>query len=143
MEITYIPPIGEELQHEKTKSTLLFHSDLYLLLNMQNLAVGDRMAESVLDRCNKAIDASNKQSVLSFDDALRDAAPEVFESDTLNDLGRYSQGLNAQKRKVEEKLAKLDAYREKLKTDKEKVQLDKINKGLRNYLSIMYSDVED
>ena len=142
--ISYIPPVGEDLQHERTKDTLLMHNDLYLLLNMSKLAVSDRIADSVLDRCNKAIALSQRQSEVStFDETLKSVVPDAFDDDTLSSLGRFDQGLNAQKRKIEAKLKRIDDYKASLKSKKEQAQLDRINKGIQNYLKFMYDEDAD
>lgn len=141
MRISYLPPLGEQFQHEITSDTTLLHTDVYLLFNMANLSIGDRIADCILERCNKArISYDDNSTGLSFDDALTSAVPEAFDSDTLNDAGRFNQSLNAQKQKIESKLKRIDDYRAKLKSDKERAKLDKLISNLRSHLNSVFGD---
>ena len=133
--ISYLPPLGEEYQHVETDNATLLHTDIYLLLNIQNLQIADRIADGILDRCNKARQLyDDSASAQSFSDSLKSAVPAAFSDDTLQDFGRFDQGLNAQKRKVERKLQMIDDYRSKLKSDKDNAALDKLNLGMRKMI---------
>lgn len=136
VKISYIRPLGEDYQHEVTDKSIKLHTDLYLLLNMQNIAIGDRLADDVLNRVNNARLASdNSSESLSFDDAVKSAVPEAFEDDTLNDYGRLYQGLNAQKAKVESKLKKIDDYIQSVSDSKKSAILQKQRDALTSYIN--------
>lgn len=141
MRISYLPPLGEQYQHKITSDTTLLHTDVYLLFNMANLSIGDRIADSILERCNNArLSYEDNFTGVSFDDALSSAVPEAFDKDTLNDPGRFNQSLNAQKQKIEAKLKRIDDYRSKLKSDKERAHVDKLMSNLRSYLNSVFGD---
>ena len=141
MHISYLPPLGEQYQHKTTSDTTLLHTDVYLLFNLANLSIGDRIADSILERCNNArISYEDNSTGLSFDDALSSAVPDAFDTDTLNDPGRFNQSLNAQKLKIESKLKRIDDYRAKLKSDKERAHLDKLMSNLRSHLDSVFGD---
>lgn len=139
--IKYIPPLGEEYQHQETETTSLLHTDVFLLFNLANFAIGERIADGIIERANqnRAIYDDN-QSATTFDGLLKESVPEALPEDTLSDYGRFDQGLNACKRRVERKLKLIDEYRNKLKTDEEKKALDGMYKNMRTYLMSVYGD---
>lgn len=139
--IKYIPPLGEEYQHQTTETTSLLHTDVYLLFNMANFAIGERIADGIIERANQNRSVyDDNQNVSTFDGLLKESVPDALPDDTLSDYGRFDQGLNASKRRVERKLKLIDDYRNKLKTDEEKKALDGMYKNMRTYLMSVYGD---
>lgn len=129
--ITYLPPVGEECQNVTTDECVHVHSDVYLLFNLQNLAVADRVADSVISRCNKAIDMSQDSPTLN--DTLHSAAPDDFPEDTLSDYSIYNQSLSSRKSRIESKMRQIDDLIEKIKDAPKSAEAKRYRKALENF----------
>ena len=129
--ITYIPPVGEECQNIVTDECVHVHSDVYLLFNLQNLAIADRIADSVISRCNKSIDMSQDPPTLN--DTLNKVSPDDFPADTLHDYSVYNQSLSSRKSRIESKMRQIDELIDKIKDSPKTAEAKRYRKALENF----------
>lgn len=137
--LTYIPPIGEELQHVIVKNEgVCLHSDTYLLAHLNDLKLSDNMINVIQSRLSDVKDSMSEDLRNSFD-KLND-----FEKMDLTD-SRYSQFLSDKIAKTKQFMSEMD---QEIKNKKDSIESEKLSaasKSLRDFILRLSSpdEIED
>ena len=129
----YVPPIGEDLQHDFCEEGVSFHSDITLLNRPSDMRISQSLMDGILSR---------------FTEVKDDMPPELSEKfASLDDFkkmdfadSRYLQSLSDKKSALS---SFIDDYDKKLSALKDSEQKDKLasaRKNLDNYILSMFSD---
>lgn len=134
--LTYIPPIGEELQHIIVANEgVCLHSDTYLLAHLQDLKLSDNMVNVIQSRLSEVKDSMSEELRTSFD-KLND-----FEKMDLTD-SRYSQFLSDKIAKTKLFMSDMDKEIQSRKDSEETEKLSAAQKSLRDFILRLSSPEE-
>ncbi len=134
--LTYIPPIGEELQHIVVGNEgVCLHSDTYLLAHLQDLKLSDNMVNVIQSRLSEVKDSMSEELRTSFD-KLND-----FEKMDLTD-SRYSQFLSDKIAKTKQFMSEMDKEIQSKKDSEESEKLFAAQKSLRDFIIRLSSPEE-
>lgn len=126
--LTYIPPIGEDLQHTKVSDDCTkFHSDIYLLYHIGELNVSNNLVDAITSRM---------QSVSDFmPDDLRESFDKLddFEKMEVTD-SRYAQWVSDKVSRTKQFMKDFDTAVSKLKDNEETQKLKAAQKNLRDFI---------
>lgn len=128
MNIRYIKPLGDELQHELLEDSICLHTDVFLLMNLQNLSVAERIADDVIDRFKSPPDSPD-----SFTSVLSKSTDGTLFNDTMDYTSRYDCTLNSQRSRVLSKLKQIDDYQQSLKDSKQSQKLKIMKDRMQKY----------
>lgn len=133
--ITYIPPVGEEFQHEQLETCLCVHTDTYLLMNMQNLSISERMADDINRRVTNAMRAyAQSQDSSDINDVITQSYPELTDGiKEVDAYARYNQTLNSKRERMLEKMKKIDEFVKNTKDAKIKKRAESLRKAAERY----------
>lgn len=126
--LTYIPPIGEDLQHTKVSDDCIkLHSDIYLLHHIGELNVSNNLVDAITSRL---------QSVSDFmPDDLRQGFDKLddFEKMEVTD-SRYAQWVSDKVSRTKQFMKDFDIAVSKLKDNEETQKLKAAQKNLRDFI---------
>lgn len=126
--LSYIPPIGEELQHVIVANEgVCLHSDTYLLAHLQDLKLSDNMVNVIQSRLSSVKDSMSDDLRSSFD-KLSD-----FEKMDLTD-SRYSQFLSDKIAKTKQFMSDMDKEIKSRKDSEDSKKLISAQKSLRDFI---------
>lgn len=126
--LTYIPPIGEELQHVIVPNDgVCLHSDTYLLAHIQDLKISDNMLNVIQSRLSEVKDSMSENLRQSFD-KLTD-----FEKMDFTD-SRYSQFLSDRIAKTKQFMSEMDNEVKEKENSEESKKLETARKNLRDFI---------
>ena len=126
--LTYVPPIGEELQHQTVDDdTACFHSDVYILTRLSDMKLSQNMVDIIANRLQEVKDSMPESLRQSFD-KLND-----FEKMDLTD-SRYQQWLSDRVEKTRDFMSQLDSEVKKAQDSKDMEKLNKANLALRDFV---------
>lgn len=126
--LTYIPPIGEELQHVIVANEgVCLHSDTFLLAHFQDLKLSDNMVNVIQSRLSSVKDSMSDDLRKSFD-KLSD-----FEKMDLTD-SRYSQFLSDKIAKTKQFMSDMDKEIKSRKDSEDSKKLISAQKSLRDFI---------
>lgn len=129
----YIPPVGEDLQHDFFDDGVSIHSDVTLLNRISDLRISQSLMDGILSRFTEIKD--------DMPDELREkfSALDDFKKMEFTD-SRYLQSLSDKKSALSSFIDEFDKKVSELKDSEEKQKLASARKNLDNYILSMFSD---
>lgn len=126
--LTYIPPMGEELQHTKvSKDCVKLHSDIYLLHHIGELNVSNNLVEAIQARLQSVSDSMPEELRSSFDKLNDFEKMEVTDS-------RYAQWVSDRVSRTKQFMSDYDKAIQSLKDSDETAKLKSAQKQLRDFI---------
>lgn len=126
--LTYIPPIGEDLQHTKVSDDCTkFHSDIYLLYHIGELNVSNNLVDAIISRLQSVSDSMPDDLRQSFDKLDDFEKMEVTDS-------RYTQWVSDKVSRTKQFMKDFDTAVSKLKDNEETQKLKAAQKNLRDFI---------
>lgn len=126
--LTYIPPIGEDLQHTKVSDDCTkLHSDIYLLHHIGELNVSNNLVDAITSRLQSVSDSMPDDLRQSFDKLDDFEKMEVTDS-------RYAQWVSDKVSRTKQFMKDFDAAVSKLKDNEETQKLKAAQKNLRDFI---------
>lgn len=126
--LTYIPPIGEDLQHTKVSDDCTkFHSDIYLLHHIGELNISNNLADAITSRLQSVSDSMPDDLRQSFDKLDDFEKMEVTDS-------RYAQWVSDKVSRTKQFMKDFDTVVSKLKDNEETQKLKAAQKNLRDFI---------
>lgn len=132
----YVPPIGEDLQHDFGDEGISFHSDVTLLNRISDMRISQSLMDGILSRFTEVKDDMPKELSEKFD-ALDDFKKMDFTD------SRYLQSLSDKKSALSSFIDDFDQKLSELKDSEEKNKLASARKNMDNYILSMFSDGDD
>lgn len=136
--LTYIPPIGEDLQHTKVSDDCTkLHSDIYLLHHIGELNVSNNLVDAITSRLQSVSDSMPDDLRQSFDKLDDFEKMEVTDS-------RYAQWVSDKVSRTKQFMKDFDTAVSNLKDNEETQKLKAAQKNLRDFILRLGSvDVPD
>lgn len=132
--LTYIPPIGEDLQHTKVSDDCTkLHSDIYLLHHIGELNISNNLVDAITSRLQSVSDSMPDDLRQSFDKLDDFEKMEVTDS-------RYAQWVSDKVSRTKQFMKDFDAAVSKLKDNEETQKLKAAQKNLRDFILRLGSD---
>lgn len=132
--LTYIPPIGEDLQHTKVSDDCTkLHSDIYLLHHIGELNVSNNLVDAITSRLQSVSDSMPDDLRQSFDKLDDFEKMEVTDS-------RYAQWVSDKVSRTKQFMKDFDTAVSKLKDNEETQKLKAVQKNLRDFILRLGSD---
>lgn len=126
--LTYIPPIGEDLQHTKVSDDCTkLHSDIYLLHHIGELNVSNNLVDAITSRLQSVSDSMPDDLRQSFDKLDDFEKMEVTDS-------RYAQWVSDKVSRTKQFMKDFDTVVSKLKDNEETQKLKAAQKNLRDFI---------
>ena len=129
----YVPPVGEDLQHDYCDEGISFHSDVTLLNRISDMRISQSLMDGILSRFTEVKDDMPKELSEKFD-ALDDFKKMDFTD------SRYLQSLSDKKSALSSFIDDYDKKLSEMKDSEEKNKLASARKNLDNYILSMFSD---
>ena len=131
----YIPPVGEDLQHDFCDSGISIHSDVTLLNRLSDMRLSQSLLDGILSRFSQLKDDMPKDISDKFD-----ALDDFKKMDSAD--SRYLQNLSDKKSALSSFIEDFDKKLSDLKDSEQKNKLASARKNLDNYILSMFSDDE-
>ena len=132
--LQYVPPIGEELQHQTVDSdTVCLHSDIYILTRLSELKLSQNMVDIITNRLHEVKDSMPGDLRASFDKL------DDFQKMDITD-SRYQQFLSDRVEKTKTFMSQFDEAVKNAKDSEDSAKLIKANKALRDFVLRLGSD---
>lgn len=132
--LTYIPPIGEDLQHTKVSDDCTkFHSDIYLLYHIGELNVSNNLVDAITSRLQSVSDSMPDDLRQSFDKLDDFEKMEVTDS-------RYAQWVSDKVSRTKQFMKDFDTAVSQLEDNEETQKLKAAQKNLRDFILRLGSD---
>lgn len=126
--LTYLPPIGEDLQHTKVSDDCTkLHSDIYLLYHIGELNVSNNLVDAIQSRLQSVSDAMPDELRISFDKLNDFEKMEVTDS-------RYAQWVSDRVSQTKKFMNDYDNVVQSLKDSDETTKLRNAQKQLRDFI---------
>lgn len=126
--LTYISPIGEDLQHTKVSDDCTkLHSDIYLLHHIGELNVSNNLVDAITSRLQSVSDFMPDDLRQSFDKLDDFEKMEVTDS-------RYAQWVSDKVSRTKQFMKDFDTAVSKLKDNEETQKLKAAQKNLRDFI---------
>ena len=126
--LSYIPPIGEDLQHTKVSDDCTkLHSDIYLLHHIGDLNISNNLADAIKSRLQSVSDFMPDDLRQSFDKLDDFQKMEVTDS-------RYAQWVSDKVSRTKQFMTEYDTALSKLKDSEETEKLKAAQKNLRDFI---------
>ena len=126
--LTYIPPIGEDLQHTKVSDDCVkLHSDIYLLHHIGELNISNNLVDAITSRLQSVSDSMPDDLRQSFDKLDDFEKMEVTDS-------RYAQWVSDKVSRTKQFMKDFDTVVSKLKDNEETQKLKAAQKNLRDFI---------
>ena len=132
----YVPPVGEDLQHDFCDNGVSIHSDVTLLNRLSDMRLSQSLMDGILSRFTEVKDdmpAEIKDKFSALDD---------FKKMEFTD-SRYLQSLSDKKSALSSFIDDYDKKVSEMKDSEEKSKLASARKNLDNYILSMFSDSDD
>lgn len=129
----YVPPIGEDLQHDFLQDGVSIHSDVTLLNRLSDMRVSQSLMDGILSRFTQIKDDMPVEISEKF------AALDDFRKMDFTD-SRYLQSLSDKKSALSSLIEDFDKKVSELKDSEEKNKLVSARKNMDNYILSMFSD---
>lgn len=129
----YVPPVGEDLQHDICEDGISFHSDITLLNRLSDMRLSQSLMDGILSRFTQVKDDMPQEISEKF------AALDDFKKMDFTD-SRYLQSLSDKKSALS---SFIDDYDKKLSEMNESVQKNKLasaRRNMDNYILSLFSD---
>lgn len=132
--LSYIPPIGEDLQHTiVSEDCVKLHSDIYLLHHIGELCISNNLSDAILSRLQSVSDSMPDDLRQSFDKLGDFEKMEVTDS-------RYAQWVSDKVSRTKQFMKDFDSTVAKLKESEETSKLQAAQKNLRDFILRLGSD---
>lgn len=132
--LSYIPPIGEDLQHTKVSDDCTkLHSDIYLLHHIGDLNISNNLVDAITSRLQSVSDSMPDDLRQSFDKLDDFEKMEVTDS-------RYAQWVSDKVSRTKQFMKDFDTAISKLKDNEETQKLIAARKNLRDFILRLGSD---
>lgn len=126
--LSYIPPIGEELQHTKVSDDCIkLHTDIYLLHHIGDLNVSNNLVEAIQARLQSVSDSMPDELRASFD-KLND-----YEKMDITD-SRYAQWVSDRVSRTKQFMLDYDKAIQSLNDSDETTKLKSAQKQLLDFI---------
>ena len=132
----YVPPVGEDLQHDYFDDGVSFHSDITLLNRLSDMSLSQSLMDGILSRFNQIKDDMPPEIMEKF------SALDDFEKMDFTD-SRYMQSLSDKKSALSSFIDDFDKKVTELKDSEEKSKLVSARKNFDNYILSMFSGSDD
>lgn len=132
----YVPPIGEDLQHDFCDKGVSFHSDITLLNRLSDMRLSQSLMDGILSRFTVIKDDMPNDIKEKF------SALDDFKKMEFTD-SRYLQSLSDQKSALSSFLDSYDKMVSDMADSEEKNKLVSARKNLDNYILSMFSDEDE
>jgi hypothetical protein len=132
----YVPPIGEDLQHDFCDNGVSIHSDITLLNRLSGMRLSQSLMDGILSRFTQIKDDMPQEIKDKFS-ALDDFRKMEFTD------SRYLQSLSDKKSALSSFIDDFDKKVSEMKDSEEKMKLASARKNLDNYILSMFSDSDD
>lgn len=129
----YVPPIGEDLQHDFCDNGVSIHSDVTLLSRLADKRLSQSLMDGILSRFTQIKDDMPKEILDKF------SALDDFEKMDFTD-SRYLQSLSDKKSALSSFIDDFDKKLSDMKDSEQKDKLASARKNLDNYILSMFSD---
>lgn len=129
----YVPPIGEDLQHDFCDDGVSIHSDVTLLNRLSDLRLSQSLMDGILSRFTEIKDDMPSEIKEKFS-VLDDFTKMEFTD------SRYLQCLSDKKSALSSFIDDFDKKVSEMKDSEEKSKLASARKNLDNYILSMFSD---
>lgn len=129
----YIPPVGEDLQHDFCDNGVSIHSDVTLLNRISDMRLSQSLMDGILSRFTQVKDEMPQELKDKFS-ALDDFNKMEFID------SRYLQSLSDKKSALSSFIDEFDKKVSEIKDSEEKSKLASARKNLDNYILSMFSD---
>ena len=129
----YVPPVGEDLQHDFCDDGVSFHSDVTLLNRMSDMRLSQSLIDGILSRFTQIKDDMPNEIKEKF------SALDDFKKMEFTD-SRYMQSLSDKKSALSSFIDDFDKKVSEMKDSEEKMKLASARKNLDNYILSMFSD---
>ncbi len=129
----YVPPIGEDLQHDFLQDGVSIHSDVTLLNRLSDMRVSQSLMDGILSRFTQIKDDMPVEISEKF------ASLDDFKKMDFTD-SRYLQSLSDKKSALSSLIEDFDKKLSELKDSEEKSKLTAARKNMDNYILSMFSD---
>lgn len=132
----YVPPIGEDLQHDFCDNGVSIHSDVTLLNRLSDMRLSQSLMDGILSRFTQIKDDMPNEIKEKF------SALDDFKKMEFTD-SRYLQSLSDKKSALSSFIDDFDKKVSEMKDSEEKNKLTSARKNLDNYILSMFSDEND
>ena len=132
----YIPPVGEDLQHDFCDDGVSIHSDVTLLNRLSDMRLSQSLMDGILSRFTQIKDDMPQEIKDKF------SALDDFKKMEFTD-SRYLQSLSDKKSALSSFIDDYDKKISEMKDSEEKTKLASARKNLDNYILSMFSDEND
>ena len=129
----YVPPIGEDLQHDFCEDGVSIHSDVTLLNRLSDMRLSQSLMDGILSRFTQIKDDMPSEIAEKF------ASLDDFKKMDFTD-SRYLQSLSDKKSALSSLIEDFDKKLSELKDSDEKNKLAAARKNMDNYILSMFSD---
>lgn len=129
----YVPPIGEDLQHDFCDDGVSIHSDVTLLNRLSHMRISQSLMDGILSRFTQIKDDMPPEISEKF------ASLDDFKKMEFTD-SRYMQSLSDKKSALSSLIEDFDKKLSELKDSEEKTKLSAARKNMDNYILSMFSD---
>lgn len=129
----YVPPIGEDLQHDFCDDGVSIHSDVTLLNRLSDLRLSQSLMDGILSRFTQIKDDMPQEIKDKF------SALDDFKKMEFTD-SRYLQSLSDKKSALSSFIDDFDKQVSEMKDSEQKNKLASARKNLDNYILSMFSD---
>lgn len=129
----YVPPIGEDLQHDICDSGISIHSDVTLLNRLSDMRLSQSLMDGILSRFSQVKDDMPKEISDKF------ASLDDFQKMDFTD-SRYLQSLSDKKSALSSFIEDFDKKLSEIEDEQVKQKLSKARENMDNYLLSMFSD---
>lgn len=135
--LTYIPPIGEDLQHTKVSDNCIkLHSDIYLLHHIGEINASNNLVEAIQSRLQSVTDFMPDDLRASFDKLNDFEKMEVTDS-------RYAQWVSDRVSRTKQFMSDYDKAIQSLNDSDETKKLKIAQKQLRDFILRLGSTDEE
>jgi hypothetical protein len=129
----YVPPVGEDLQHDFCDDGVSIHSDVTLLSRLSDMRLSQSLMDGILSRFTQVKDDMPQEIKDKF------SALDDFKKMEFTD-SRYLQSLSDKKSALSSFIDDFDKKVSEMKDSEEKSKLASARKNLDNYILSMFSD---
>lgn len=132
----YVPPVGEDLQHDFCDDGVSIHSDITLLNRLSDMRLSQSLMDGILSRFTEVKDDMPQELLDKF------SALDDFEMMEFTD-SRYLQSLSDKKNALSSFIDDFDKQLSEIKDSQENSKLASARKNMDNYILSLFSDSDD
>lgn len=129
----YVPPVGEDLQHDICEDGISIHSDITLLNRLSDMRLSQSLMDGILSRFVQVKDDMPQEISEKF------AALDDFKKMDFTD-SRYLQSLSDKKSALSSFIDDYDKKLSEMKESEQKNKLVSARRNMDNYILSMFSD---